>query len=144
MTNKIDQSFVNSLLGSAIERRPSWDQYFSNMANAVALRADCRRRQVGCVIVGTDHRVISTGYNGSEPGGPSCLAGECPRGVSVPVGTPGGEDYSNCIAIHAEANALLFARTSCVGATAYVVTAPCDGCAKLLRGAGVTRVVVVP
>lgn len=121
--------------------RPDWTHYFLAIAVAVAARGDCRRRQVGCVIVDTDQRIIGTGYNGAEPGGPSCLAGECPRGVSVPVGTPGGEDYSNCVAIHAEANALLFARASCKDATAYVTRQPCDGCEKLLRGAGVRTVI---
>lgn len=119
--------------------RPDWDEYFLNLADAVALRGDCRRRQVGCVIVDADHRVIATGYNGAEPGGPSCLAGQCPRGLDV--NAPRTEDYSNCVAIHAEANALLFARGSCKGATAYITSTPCDGCAKLLRGAGIIRVV---
>lgn len=132
---------TESPLPSAYER-PSWDEYFSNLADAVALRGDCRRRQVGCVIVDTDHRVVSTGYNGAEPGGPSCLAGECPRGLSVPVGTQGGEDYSNCIACHAELNAIIYARgVDCKGATIYVTRAPCDGCSKAIRAAGIARVV---
>jgi dCMP deaminase len=108
------------------------------IAYSVARRGDCTRRQVGCVLVDPSHRIIGTGYNGAEPGGPSCLAGECPRGRSNALRT---EDYSNCVAIHAEANALLFARTSCAGATAYVSSEVCDGCRKLLRGAGVVKVV---
>lgn len=118
--------------------RPSWDDYFMGIARAVSLRGDCTRRQVGCVLVDYQHRVIGTGYNGAEPGGPSCLAGECPRGRSD---APRTEDYSNCVAIHAEANALLFSRVSARGATAYVTSPVCDGCAKLLRGVGVIRVV---
>lgn len=117
--------------------RPDWDEYFLEIARAVSLRGDCRRRQVGCVLVDQNHRIISTGYNGAEPGGLSCLAGECPRGMSVPVGVPGGADYSNCVAIHAEANALLYAGVSARGGIAYVTQLPCDGCAKLLRAAGV-------
>lgn len=60
--------------------RPDWDMYFLGIAEAVAARGDCTRRQVGAVIADQNHRVISTGYNGSYPGGPSCLAGQCPRG----------------------------------------------------------------
>lgn len=60
--------------------RPTWDQYGLKLAQAVATRADCTRRQVGSVVLSNDHRVVSCGYNGSYPGGPSCLAGECPRG----------------------------------------------------------------
>lgn len=122
--------------------RPDWDTYFLAIAYTVSARGDCTRRRVGCVLVSADHRIIGTGYNGAEPGGPSCLAGECPRGRlthdEVPAGTGG---YHNCIAIHAEANALLFARTSCKGATAYVSSEVCPDCWKLLRGAGVVRVV---
>jgi dCMP deaminase len=125
--------------------RPAWDEYFMGIAQAVARRGDCTRRRVGCVLVDSDHRIIGTGYNGAEPGGPSCLAGECPRGqltqAQVASGTGG---YHNCIAIHAEANALLFARTSCRGATAYVSSEVCPDCRKLLRGAGVVRVVELP
>lgn len=123
--------------------RPSWDAYFADITQAVRARADCRRRRVGCVIVDTDHRIVATGYNGSPPGGPSCLAGECPRGMlSYAEQAPGG-DYSNCVAIHAEDNALRFARESVVGATVYLTDEPCDGCSELMREAGIARVVLV-
>lgn len=60
--------------------RPGWDDYFLGIAEAVAARADCTRRQVGAVIV-HDHRIVATGYNGAAPGQPGCLsAGACPRG----------------------------------------------------------------
>jgi dCMP deaminase len=122
--------------------RPDWDTYFMSIAETVSTRGDCRRRQVGCVLVDEDHRIISTGYNGAEPGGPSCLAGQCPRGLKSQAELPSGSaDYSDCVAIHAEANALLFARESARGCTVYVTSTVCDGCSKLLRAAGVARVV---
>lgn len=62
--------------------RPNWPEYFINIAHAVAARADCTRRQVGCVIVDpTTHDIIQTGYNGTVPGAQGCLAGGCPRGL---------------------------------------------------------------
>lgn len=122
--------------------RPDWDVYFAHIARAVSLRADCRRRQVGCVIVDRDHRIIATGYNGSPPGGPSCLAGECSRGLLSYAEAAAGGSYSNCVAVHAEANALLFARASVKGTTVYVTDVPCDDCEKLLAAAGVERIVV--
>lgn len=60
--------------------RPDWHEYGLNLARAAATRGDCTRRQVGAVILDAQHRVVSVGYNGSYPGGPSCLGGDCPRG----------------------------------------------------------------
>ena len=60
--------------------RISFDAWALGLAEAVSLRGDCTRRQVGAVLLDRDHRVIGAGYNGTWPGGPSCLKGECPRG----------------------------------------------------------------
>lgn len=60
--------------------RPDWDTWGLALAETVALRGDCTRRQVGAVIMDKDHRVIAVGYNGYESGGQSCLAGQCMRG----------------------------------------------------------------
>lgn len=68
-----------------VETRIGWDQYFLLIASAVSKRADCSRRQVGAVVVDTEKRIAATGYNGSYPGGPSCLKGDCPRGRHYPV-----------------------------------------------------------
>lgn len=122
--------------------RPGWDAYFLGIASAVAARADCRRARHGAVIV-KDRRIVSTGYNGSPSGGPSCLAGECPRGLLSLVELPPGGSYENCVALHAEQNAIAWAnRADTAGATAYITGEPCDMCAKVLRAAGVSRVVV--
>jgi deoxycytidylate deaminase len=86
--------------------RPDFDEYFFQVANAVALRGDCRRRQVGAIIV-WGNRVWATGYNGPPTGGqPGCLDGACPRGLKSKEEIPPYSDYSNCIAVHAEVNAL--------------------------------------
>lgn len=132
-----DEAFAGGVM---LNGRPSWDEYFLALAHAVSARADCRRATHGAVIVGADHRVVSTGYNGGPSGGKSCLAGECPRAFSdVPSLTP---DYSNCVAIHAEQNAVAhadFGRS--VGGTIYITGQPCDLCSKLIVAAGIVRVV---
>jgi dCMP deaminase len=123
--------------------RPDWDTYFLGIAAAVAARADCSRRRVGAVIV-QDHRIVATGYNGAPAGRPGCLTnGACPRAHSE---VPEFSDYEtgpgSCIAIHAEANALLYAdRSRCEGGTIYVTCEPCSWCLKLIDGAGIARVV---
>ncbi|MFF7588589.1 deoxycytidylate deaminase [Kitasatospora purpeofusca] len=118
--------------------RPNWELYFHTIAAAVALRGDCIRSQVGAVLVSPDNRIVSTGYNGSPPGGPSCHRGECPRCLSD---APSGSSYDGCVEIHAEANALLYAnRADCIGATLYVTREPCDACSKMIRAAGIKTV----
>ncbi|MGK5496358.1 deoxycytidylate deaminase [Streptomyces sp. URMC 125] len=119
--------------------RPCWDCYFLTIAVAVAGRGDCIRCQVGAVLVGQDHRIKSTGYNGSAPGEGSCLAGGCDRCLSD---VPSGTGYEGCIEVHAEANALLHAAwEDCQGSTLYITREPCRDCTKLIKAAGVARVV---
>lgn len=122
--------------------RPDWDTYFLNIAMAVALRADCSRRKVGAVLV-RDNRIVSTGYNGSPPGGPSCLAGECPRSSSnVEPGSSYDTGPGSCIAAHAEQNAIIYAgRDKCLGATIYVTEVPCGGCDRMIEAAGIYKMV---
>src|SRR5262245_46339910 len=125
--------------------RPDWDTYFLQIAQAVALRGDCRRSRVGAVIVDKSNVVVATGYNGVAPGQDGCLAGSCPRGLAGYSEIPPGSDYSNCIGIHAEDNAVRFARLAgqhsrLVGATVYVTREACDGCFRLLRDAGIARI----
>ncbi len=126
-----------------MNERLSWDAYFLGIARAVSRRADCSRRRVGAVIVGEDHRIVSTGYNGSPPGGPSCLLGDCPRGnSSVTPGSSYDTGAGSCIAVHAEANAIIWADPSrLAGSTLYCTHAPCDGCGRLIAGAGIVRIV---
>lgn len=124
--------------------RPDWDAYYLGIARAVAARADCTRRQVGAIVV-VDHVVVATGYNGAPPGAPGCLsAGACPRGKQDAAMVAPGSSYDtgpgSCIAIHAEANALLRAGLAARGATLYVTDAPCDGCSRLIAGSGIARV----
>src|SRR5690554_7251561 len=82
--------------------RPDWDEYFLGIAGAVAARSDCERSRVGAVVV-KDRRIRGTGYNGAPAGMPGCST--CPRRTSD---CAPGSDYSNCVAVHAEANALLY------------------------------------
>ncbi len=124
-------------MGSRVTR-PEWDKYFLEIARTVSIRSDCERDRVGAVIVGPDRRIRATGYNGAPAGKPGCLT--CPRRTSdVAPGT----DYSNCVAVHAEANALIYCdRSDLKGATIYVTREPCYSCRKWIEASGIVRVVV--
>ena len=123
-------------------QRPSWDEYYLGIAKAVARRADCRRAKHGAVIV-RDNRIVSTGYNGAPAGKPGCMKGFCPRGMkTVEEIAHGVGDYSDCVALHAEMNAIVYAgRDKTVGSTIYVTGTPCSWCAKTITAAGITRIV---
>ena len=118
--------------------RRSWDRYFLDLARGASSRSTCSRRAHGALVV-RRRRIVSTGYNGGPSGYPHCMDGACPRASSD---APQGYDYEVCIAIHAEANALMFATPDDrEGATLYTTGAPCFTCAKLIANSGVAEVV---
>lgn len=126
--------------------RINWDEYGLELAKTVALRADCTRRKVGAVLMMPDHSIAATGYNGGYSGGPSCLKGECPRGLLSTTELPPDSDYSSgkgtCIALHAEWNVLLRASwEQMIESTLYVTDEPCHLCSTLILGTHIRRVV---
>lgn len=126
--------------------RPTWHEWALNVASVVATRADCTRRQVGAVILDAEHRIISTGYNGYPSDRPGCLsAGACPRGQRTYADIPKDSAYVGvsvvCEAIHAEENAILYARRDLRGSTLYSTQKPCPNCQRFIAGAGISLVV---
>lgn len=122
--------------------RPSWDEYFMQMAELTAKRSTCLRRQVGAIIV-RDKHIVATGYNGAPKGVPHCEEkGGCLR---EKLGIPSGERHELCRALHAEQNAIIQAATlgqSIEGASMYITNQPCIICAKMIINAGINRIVV--
>lgn len=113
--------------------RPSWDDYWSEMAALVATRATCPMRSVGAVLV-KDNRILSTGYNGAASGEPHCTDAGC-----LP-----DADGACLRVVHAEVNAIIFALGGTAGATLYTTCRPCVRCAVLLMAAGVTDIRTAP
>ena len=111
--------------------RPSWSEYFLEMAALVAKRSTCLRRQVGAVAV-KDGRIIATGYNGAPVDFKHCQETGCLREQQ---GVPSGQRHELCRAVHAEQNMIIQAAThgvSISGAYVYCTTTPCIICAKML------------
>ncbi len=122
--------------------RPSWDEYFMEMAQVTAKRSTCLRRNVGAIIV-KDKHIVATGYNGAPRGIKHC--GERGGCMREQLGIPSGERHELCMALHAEQNAIIQAATlgvSIEGATIYVTHQPCVICAKMIINAGIKRIVV--
>jgi len=120
--------------------RPSWDEYFINIAIETAKRSSCIKRHVGAVIVKNKH-ILATGYNGAPSGISSCYEKDlCMRRERK---IEHGKDKDLCLAVHAEANALCQAAKIGVpveNSVLYVTTYPCPTCAKLIINSGLKQV----
>ncbi len=125
---------------AASSARPSWDEYFMDIAKVVSLRGNCIKRKIAAVIV-RDRRIISTGYNGTPRGVRNCNEGGCPRcnrfGAS-------GESLDECLCSHAEENAIVQAAyhgVSIKGGMIYTTYSPCLICTKMIINSGLSEVV---
>jgi len=118
--------------------RPSWDNYFIDIAILVSSRSTCLRKQHGAIIV-KDKQILSTGYNGT----PSKIT-HCATCFREEHNIPHGTMYELCRSTHAEANAIVQAAKHGIAikdATMYITGIPCLMCARLIINAGIKEVV---
>ena len=134
-----------------MERRDK-ENYYLDIAETVAERGTCLRRNFGAIIVNKD-QIISTGYVGAPRGRRNCIdLGYCVR-ESLQI--PRGERYELCRSVHAEANAIISAsRRDMVGGTLYLVgrdartgellgdATSCSMCRRMVINAGLKEVVI--
>jgi dCMP deaminase len=123
------------------DKRPTWDEYFMEMANSVSKRATCDRGKSGCVIT-RSKQILVTGYVGSPAGFAHCdEVGHQMKDITHEDGAV----TSHCMrTIHAEQNAICQAAKlgiSIAGSTVYCRMTPCRTCAMLIINCGVKRVV---
>lgn len=123
--------------------RPTWDSYFMRLADLAALRSNCMKRRVGCVIV-RGNRVVATGYNGTPRHLTNCNEGGCER---CNKGQGSGAGLSTCLCLHAEENALLESGRDRIngndneGSVLYCNTCPCLTCSIKIVQSGIKEVV---
>ncbi len=134
-----------------MERRDKYN-YYLDIAQTVAERGTCLRRNFGAIIVNNDE-IISTGYSGAPRGRKNCNElGTC---IRAEMNIPRGERYELCRSVHAEANAIISAaRRDIIGSTIYLVcvdaqtgdlvdgTSCCSMCKRLVINSGVSKVVI--
>jgi dCMP deaminase len=134
---KIDQLLMQLLREV---QRPSWDEYFMNIAKVVASRSNCMKRKVAAIIV-RDKRVVSTGYNGTPRGTRNCNEGGCPRCNNLATS---GTALDECLCSHGEENAIVQASyhgVSLKDAVIYTTFAPCLQCTKMIINSGIREVI---
>jgi len=109
-----------------------WDNRFIEMAFMVSTWSKDPSTKVGAVIVDNKNRVISLGFNGF------------PRGCSDSPEKYSDREVKYRRVLHAEANALLFAKRDLTGCSIYVVPIPpCPQCAGMIIQSGIKRVVTI-
>ena len=126
--------------------------YYLDIAQTVAERGTCIRRNYGAIIVHNDE-IISTGYVGAPRGRKNCSdLGYC---IRQELNIPRGERYEMCRSVHAEANAIISAsRRDMIGATLYLVgleadtseivanSCCCSMCKRMVINSGIKEVVI--
>lgn len=128
-------------MSDSTHARPTWDEYFMNIARTVAERATCDRGRSGCVIA-RDKQMLVTGYVGSPKGMPHC--DEVGHQMKT-IRHEDGSETKHCVrTTHAEQNAIAQAAklgVAIADATLYCKMTPCTTCAKMIINAGIARIV---
>ena len=109
-----------------------WDRRFIDLALHISGWSKDPSTKVGCVVVGEDREIRSTGFNGF------------PRGIEDSMERLEDRELKYPLICHAEENAIMHAARigiSLKDCTAYVTWPPCTRCARSLIQAGVTEVV---
>lgn len=111
------------------EQSHKWNLRFFEMAHLVASWSKDPSTKVGAVIVDTNRRIISTGYNGFA------------TGVNDSMVRLNDRDLKYKMVLHAEENAIMFAKRDLSGCILYVTTLPpCSHCASLIVQSGISQV----
>lgn len=112
----------------------NWAEYFLGIAEQVKLKSKDRRTNIGAVIVGKDHEIVSTGYN------------SFPRGINDDVEERQVRPEKYFWFEHAERNAIYNAArigVSTLGTTMYMTCGiSCADCARGIINSGISKIVL--
>ncbi len=110
-----------------------WDVRFLDLATHISEWSKDPSTKVGCVVVGPDREIRSTGFNGF------------PRGILDSDDRLTDRELKYPLICHAEENAIMHAARiglALKGCTAYVTWPPCTRCARSLIQAGISEIVI--
>ena len=115
-----------------------WNYRYMYITKEIANWSSCLRRKVGSIIT-VNRRIVATGYNGAPSGIDSCKE----RGYCLREKVQSGEKLEECLAVHAEQNAIAQAAKmgiSIDNGEIYVTTFPCVNCMKQIIASGIRTV----
>ncbi len=110
-----------------------WDLRFLKLAEHISDWSKDPSTKVGCIMVGEDREIRSTGFNGF------------PRGIEDSEERLNDRNQKYPLICHAEENAIMHAArigVSLKGCIAYVTWPPCNRCARSLIQAGIKEIVI--
>lgn len=116
-------------------------QYMQLCISASKIFSTCAKRKYAAVLIDDMGHIVGMGYNGGPRASIHCEDGGCPR---LFENSENGSNYDNCIAVHAEANALLHSDYSARAKKIYVNGPPCFSCAKLIANSTIHTVYYMP
>ena len=104
-----------------------WDQRFIKLAEHVATWSKDPSTKVGAVIIDSDKRIVSLGFNG------------------YPKGVPDKDLHDRSLKynkiLHAEINAILFAKRDLKDCIMYITNVPCSQCAAAIIQSDIITVI---
>ena len=107
----------------------NWNLRFMELAKHISQWSKDPSSKIGAVIVDADRRIVSTGFNGF------------PRGVVDYVQRLENRELKYKMILHAEENAIMFAKQNLEGCSLYVTNMPpCSHCAALIIQSGIKHV----
>jgi dCMP deaminase len=110
------------------QKRIARDKWFLELAEVIAKRSEDPYVKVGAIVIRDDYTVIGVGYNGA------------PAGVDLDAATWADRDARRPFMIHAEMNAIRYARPREVWGV-YTTHIPCEHCMSVLGSYGTSVVV---
>ena len=108
-----------------------WDKRYIELAEFISKWSKDPSTQVASIIVDSQNRVVSMGYNGFA------------RGVVDLNERYEDRDIKYKMVLHSEINAILFAQKNLTGCTIYTNLPPCTQCAAAIIQSGIKRIVTV-
>ena len=107
-----------------------WDNRYLELAKEIATWSKDPSTKVSAIVVDDNNRIVSTGFNGFA------------RGVNDSKERYDDRETKYKLVLHAETNAILFARQNLTGCTIYTYPfSPCSRCASMIIQSGIKRVV---
>lgn len=106
-----------------------WLNHFIEMAKLISTMSKDPSKKIGVVIVDQHNRIVSTGFNGF------------PRGVEDSSERLEDKDFKRAITLHAEENAILYAKQDLTECDMYIYgLPPCSHCAAMIIQSGIKNI----